>query len=726
MKNTSKYFEVYRNPFIYGIHIDIMKTIITLLILCILVTGCLDQQPQVEERIKRVPEEEITHEETTTPETTPEGTTTPETTTPDTSLSITQPFATYNYIPVTFTGSLQSYPLEPDNLGDFSLTPQQTTVLRTNGFVVIPWGYNQFYEVYKNCKENNVPMIVTTDSVLHTYHILYDYTLRILETQHFSQDLLGLTRTMADTSLTYYQQTGDDAALKNTAYFCVAGRLLDETFTTPPEVQDMVQQELTLIAAHQGFSKSPIFGYREDYSQYVPRGHYTRSEALEKYFKAMMWYGRIMFRLKSEEETKQALYIVNAVKDTGTLELWEIIYEPTVFFVGKTDDLNIYEYDELAQVVFGENYTVSDIQDTQKLNQFIEEAWELRDPRINSSWVEDYQDVEEETKGFRFMGQRFIPDSYMFQQLVYDKVGTANNPRLFPKGLDVMAVLGSERALTHLESEKQYVNYEEQMEKLREEFSSLDTMVWTQNLYWNWLYCLLPLLEEKGSQYPVFMQSEPWTDKELNTALGSWTELRHDTLLYAKQSYTLRATGMPSQPQLTKGYVEPNPYVYARLGALAHMMREGLQERNLLLPEYAQKLEALEELVLKLKTISEKELSGESLTEDEYTLIWNIGEKLESLVTFQTAVESEADKSVAIVADVHTDVNTSQVLEEGVGNVFLMFVVVHVEGRIYVVEGGVFSYYEFLQPMSNRLTDEEWQAMEKPPLPDWVGSFIIQ
>jgi hypothetical protein len=156
------------------------------------------------------------------------------------------------------------------------------------------------------------------------------------------------------------------------------------------------------------------------------------------------------------------------------------------------------------------------------------------------------------------------------------------------------------------------------------------------------------------------------------------------------------------------------------------MMREGLQERNLLLPEYAQKLEALEELVLKLKTISEKELSGESLTEDEYTLIWNIGETLESLVTFQTAVESEADKSVAIVADVHTDVNTSQVLEEGVGNVFLMFVVVQVEGRIYVVEGGVFSYYEFLQPMNNRLTDEEWQTMEKPPLPDWVGSFIIQ
>ena len=80
---------------------------------------------------------------------------------------------------------------------------------------------------------------------------------------------------------------------------------------------------------------------------------------------------------------------------------------------------------------------------------------------------------------------------------------------------------------------------------------------------------------------------------------------------------------------------------------------------------------------------------------------------------------------MAIVADVHTDVNTGQVLEEGVGVVFTIYVVVQAEGRIFLAKGGVFSYYEFLQPMSNRLTDEQWQAMEKPPLPEWTQSFII-
>ncbi|MBU7012934.1 MAG: DUF3160 domain-containing protein [Theionarchaea archaeon] len=690
-----------------------MKKLITFLVIYILVTGCMNQkngeQPEHEEALKETEEPELTEPEEE----------------PDVSLSSSYQFAPFNPIPVTITGA-EVYPLEPDNLERFSLTAAQIKALHTNGVVVVPSRYDQFYSVYQNCKKNNIPIFVTTDAVLHTYHILYDYTLRILETEYFYQDALFLTQQMADISVDYYEQTGDRAALKNVAYFCVAGKLLDETFVVYPEAQDIVDKELESIRAHQGFSQSPIFGYKEDYSQYVPRGHYTRSEVLAKYFKALMWYGRIMFRLKSEEETKQALYTVKAIKDTNTLELWDKIYEPTVFFVGKTDDLNVYEYTALAEEIYGESFTLSDLQDAAKLSQFIEKAWELRDPRINANWVKDTQNAEEETKGFKFMGQRFIPDSYMFRQLVYDKVGTVSNPRIFPKGLDVMAVLGSERALQHLESEKQFYNYSEQMEKLREEFSGLKETVWTQNLYWTWLYCLLPLLEEKDAHYPPFMQSAAWTDKELNTALGSWTELRHDTILYAKQSYTLEATAMPPQPELTKGYVEPNPYVYARLASLARMMREGLEQRTLLLPEYSEKLETLENLLLQLKIISEKELSGQSLTEEEYRTIWNIGYTLESLVTFETAVESEVDKSVAIIADVHTDVNTGKVLEEGVGDVFVIFVVVKIEERIYVVQGGVFSYYEFVHPMSDRLTDEQWQAMEKPPLPEWTDSFIIQ
>jgi len=298
--------------------------------------------------------------------------------------------------------------------------------------------------------------------------------------------------------------------------------------------------------------------------------------------------------------------------------------------------------------------------------------------------------------------------------------------RGFPRGLDVFAVLGSEEALNILEEEgdTDYIKYDEQMEKLRDEFSSLNENDWTQNLYWNWLYSLLPLIDEGKEGYPEFMQNKAWTRKELFTALGSWTELRHDTILYAKQSYTIKATAMPTPPEMTKGYVEPQPYVYARLASLTKMTREGLEERGLLLDEYKTKLEELENLLLKLKTISEKELENKTLSDEEYGLIWNIGETLEQLCTFETAVESEADESIEIIADVHTDTNTSQVLEEGVGNAFTILVIVNVEGKTYITEGAVFSYYEFKWPMSDRLTDEKWQEMEKPELPKWTEEFI--
>jgi hypothetical protein len=225
------------------------------------------------------------------------------------------------------------------------------------------------------------------------------------------------------------------------------------------------------------------------------------------------------------------------------------------------------------------------------------------------------------------------------------------------------------------------------------------------------------------------MQNQGWVDKDINTFLGSWTELRHDTILYAKQSYTLKATGIMPEPEVVKGYVEPQPEVYARLAALAKQMRVGLEGRGLLDVEYVDKLERLESLLLSLKTMAEKELAGEALSEEEYELIRNIGGILEGITTFSAKVKeeitSEADERMAVVADVHTDTNTGQVLEEGVGDAFTIYVVAPVEGQLVATQGGIFSYYEFTQPMSDRLTDEAWQKLEpKPDLLIWTESFI--
>jgi hypothetical protein len=128
-----------------------------------------------------------------------------------------------------------------------------------------------------------------------------------------------------------------------------------------------VAEELALIEAQEGIVISPMMNLgqalsdldalQEDYSQYIPRGHYTTDDQLTAYFQTMMWYGRMTFRLKSEDETRSALLLTLALSDEDTLTRWDRIYEPTSFFVGESDDLNVRHYQELMVQIYGSDVT---------------------------------------------------------------------------------------------------------------------------------------------------------------------------------------------------------------------------------------------------------------------------------------------------------------------------------------------------------------------------------
>ena len=328
------------------------------------------------------------------------------------------------------------------------------------------------------------------------------------------------------------------------------------------------------------------------------------------------------------------------------------------------------------------------------------------------------------------MGQRFIPDSYIFSELTYDRILSR---RYFPRGLDAMAVLGSDRASEILEEMGEFAAYPDyaiKLNQLAQQFKNYDDNVWAQNLYWNWLYSLMPLLFPKGDCYPVFMQKPAWMDKELYAALSSWAELRHDTILYAKQSGSW--TGMTPSAVLQQGYVEPNPYLYARLAALAEFLITGLDNQELLFTQFEAHLRNLANLLLNLKIIAEKELTNQSLNSEEYFLINQIGSTIEHIVEFDEEIESagptyDSDDEMPVIADVHT-VDGTTCLEAGVGYPFSLYVICNVEGQLKITRGASFSYYEFTHTANPRLTDEAWREMlksEQPPdLPYWVDSFM--
>ena len=363
-------------------------------------------------------------------------------------------FATFQPLSATVNPSLGSYGASDlskvANVDTMGVDDAGKLALSQNLFYMRPSTDAQIYDVYKSLKDSGQPAFVTTDSVLHTYHILFDYSLRILEVDKFSPALIDLTKHMLAESITQMNAAVTalaTPATKNVAFFGVALTLLGESPDVPQKAKDLVNAELSLINGHAGAASSPIFGYEEDYSQYVPRGHYTRNDTLKNYFMAMMWFGRMSFRIQTKDEaankeqTRMAIMITLALKDV--FDEWKSIYEPTVFYVGEADDLTVFDYNQLIIDVYGNHMALSDLADDTKLMDFIGRAAKLKSPKIQSTGAEK----TDETKGFRFMGQRFIPDSYMFQELVYDKVSTLSDPRFFPMSLDVMAVLGSATGL---------------------------------------------------------------------------------------------------------------------------------------------------------------------------------------------------------------------------------------------------------------------------------------
>jgi hypothetical protein len=185
-------------------------------------------------------------------------------------------------------------------------------------------------------------------------------------------------------------------------------------------------------------------------------------------------------------------------------------------------------------------------------------------------------------------------------------------------------------------------------------------------------------------------------------------------------------TSIPQEHRVV-GYVEPVPEFYTRILALTKMTRTGLSDLQVLNETETARLVSLETILRRVLNISINELEGIELTEDDYEFIRNFGEQLDSIVT---GVNNQG-KETTLIADVHTDSNTRQALEEGVGYIDLMLVAYKIpDGRIIIGAGPVFSYYEFKQPMDNRLTDEQWKQLlengEEPDRPAWISSFVAE
>ncbi len=691
----------------------------------------------------------------TTTSTQPPPTTGPTTTVPRTSTTSTTmrstigratgAFAAFEIEPLLDDSIPYAGPPTPTSLDDVLVAPalydevndpDLLGTLSTNGFVVVPGTTRLFHQAYGYASYDPFPVFVTTDLAYHVWHLAFDKVLRETEQQvllplleEFILDALEAARRqqaeLAGTELA-------DDATRVVEWFQAAGALLGLDVGT---LGSRAAEELALATAADELTNSPITSYRDcdpalpnpmciDYTLYRPRGHYTRNDDLERYFRAMSHLGQSAFLVKVPESLRLGLLVSRVVSgDPHLAQRWALIYEPTAFLVGTADDYTPFEA-EAAAGGLGDVAALADLDDVGDIGAGL---LATRGVAINP-----------EAASIRVMGARFVVDSYILDQLTapYVSIEDSGDARQVSP-LDLAAAFGSDFAYATLDAdgrtEPPWLHYDEQLAAMRTLLADRDADAWASTVYDAWLYALEPMWSEHGLAFPDFMQNEAWTAKAHQTGFGSYTELKHDTILYAKQGFAIEGEFEPVffEP---RHWVEPDPVAFHRIEAVAALAREGLEDRGLLDAEAGRLLDEVRDLVSRLAQIAEDELAGRPISEADNAWLEGIGSAVELIWLAASDIDPETgfpdveDEDSALVADIFR--TSFNILELGTGRIDRIYVLVpNDEGVFQIARGGVYSYYEFWRDAAEgRLTDEEWKALlaggHAPDRPVWQGVFL--
>jgi len=621
------------------------------------------------------------------------------------------------------------------NAGQFEgFTDNQKTAIYQDGFVVLKPSYEalKMHHLYESSLYKQIPTFITVDSALHMYRLYFDNSLKMVESSVLYEKLENISKNMLIESIEAYK----DEKLSNmreelksvAAYFLTADMLLDidtSSIDVPEEVISLAQKETNLIVAAEGYSKSPITNKDLDYSQFTVRGHYAGNEKLEKYFKAMMWYGLCGFPIFDETKIEPELDMENltiamtitclALEKEEIFKDFENIYSTTALYTGMSDDLGLFELRDMVVKVYGADPDLNKFKDSSYNDDLLKAALLLPQPQIKPKYTESTAPAGRQ---FRFMGQRYSFDAESLQNLMEPI------QRPVPSGLDVVASLGSERAEEILDKYYQpkikWNKYEYNLNLLRQKQEGFTTDDWQKDLYKGWLWTIKSSAAnyEKTDGMPKFMRSEKWTDKNIHTALGSYAELKHDTILYMKQAVAEMGGG----PDLSipYNYVEPNAEVYASLKWLTEYTKEHLRIRNMLNEQSANVLDSIIEMQEVLMNVSVKELTNQEITAEENDMLYTYGGRIDSMVQimnymmWEKNIDAGNDYTTAIVADIATIAPNSlypasNYLEIGNGLPLEIYVVCRTNGKTYLARGALFNYYEFLS--HERLTDLKWHNM---------------
>ncbi len=619
--------------------------------------------------------------------------------------------------------------------------PQLAGQLARDGFAIVPADHEQLFHVYEQNDYQCFPSFVTTDIYLQLYHVYFDCMLREIEEHKLAGLMTDLSKRLYEAMHRQAENAADEEmqqlAHHNAVYFAVAYELLTGKQIADATEQAEAKAEIERVMKSENDRTPFMADYNEisfPYSLFRPRGHYTRNETLQRYFRGMMWLQTVPFGLEDANEVKEAVMVAYALQEDKVAQKnYDVVNLLLTHMMGLPDNLSILQVQQevrkrglLQSELLTSAPGMADL--TEALNEIGNTQTRIR-PKFERT----------SHNKICLMPQRYQPDAEVLQEMVdYDGDPTE---RATPKGLDFMAAMGvsaAEKVL--IEEGQKWKDFKPMLEKMKKRMGEIN---WQESLATQWMQTV-KTVNEKDKGVPYFMVGDGWDLKNLNAALSSWAELKHDAILYAKQPMGAECGGGGPPDPVVKGYVEPNVTFWKKAIELLDNTANLLNEHNMMTEKVKEATERIGEEVGFLLRISEKELAGKALTDEEYDQIKCIGATFENISLDLLRQPDQylmgwsdvqgSDRKMALVADVYTansDNNPNKsILYEAVGLGDEIYVVVEIGGYLYLMRGAVFSYREFTEPMDKqRLTDEEWQQeLEKNPrkgVPEWMEPITV-
>ena len=613
--------------------------------------------------------------------------------------------------------------------------------LARDGFAIVPATHNQLFHIYEQNDYSNFPSFVTTDLFLQLYHLYFDCMLRELEEHALDSLMIDFTYDMY-INMHAQAMKGETPLLRqlshhNAVYFSIAYELLTGKPIGHPDEREEAEKEVAKVMKSENAFSDFIGEYQEvefPYSLFRPRGHYTRSEQLQRYFRGMMWLQSVPFGLDSLEQVQLAVVMADELNRHEPVQrTYQRVNQLMNYLMGQPDNLSIPQVQaELQKAGKPLAELLESEADMARLKSALNVIAEQQ-TRIRPKY--EYTSHNKVC----LMPQRYQPDAEVLQEMVdYDSKPTT---RPTPKGLDFFAAMGVSAAEQILKEEGQkWKDFGSQLTKMKQRMGEID---WQETIATMWMQAL-KTVNDKDGQVPYFMATPEWELKNLNASLGSWAELKHDAILYAKQPMGAECGGGGVPDPVVQGYVEPNVGFWKKAIELLENTSKLLKDQRMMTEKVDNATERIGETARFLLRVSEKELAGQPLTDEELDQLKCVGATFENISLDLVRQPDQylmgwddvqgTDRKVALVADVYTanaDNNPDKsILYEAIGAADEIYVVVEVGGYLYLMRGAVLSYREFTQSLGQqRLTDEEWQQeLEKNPrkgVPGWMERIIV-